>query len=134
MESEVNIINDIDFSQWKGEYTYTFHYVGNNGDEFTIHARIKFIDNENCFFENWYVKNENPDEKKDFVKIQGNIYPTNDKNKSIEFLEYKTLIGESPNLDPVFKMRKENNEYFINSHLTSPPNNDNVEMGIKKIN
>ena len=134
MEGETETITENEFSKWYGIYEYKFPYVSSNGDEFIIFSKINFENNKNCVFESWYVNIEKADQKIDYLKIQGNIFPTDKKSKSIEFLEFKTLEGTSPSLDPVFNMRKDKNEYFIKCSLLSPPNNDNVEMSIKKIN
>lgn len=133
---EVNdeIIENKQFSKWKGEYHYFFQYIDYNGISSDLKANINLIKSDSCILESWFEDpNDEQHNKNGYLKMLGHIYVSDDKNLKIIFLENTILNGESPNLDPVFTLINKKNQFYIESFLTSPPHNGIVEMPLQKV-
>lgn len=133
LEPNDEIIENKQFSKWKGEYHYLFQYIDHNGTSFDLKANVNLIKSDSCVFESWFEDpNDEKHHKNEYLKLLGHVYVSDDKNLKIIFLENKALNGESPNLDPVFTLINKNNKFYIESFLTSPPHNGIIEMPIQK--
>lgn len=133
LETNEELVSADNFKVWKGNYNTSYEYYDLEYNEFIVFTKLNLIKNDSCIFENWFEKKEDKKQKKNnYVKIVGKLYFASDNNSKIEFMENKVLEGQSPNLSPVFLLKKTNNEFLINSFLTSPPHNGIIDMPIIK--
>ena len=133
LEANEEVVSVDNFKVWEGKYNTNYEYSDMEYNEFIVFTKLNLIKQDSCIFENWFENKEDKKQKKNnYVKIIGKLYFASDNNSKIEFMENKIFKGESPNLSPVFSLKKNNNQFLINSILSSPPNNGVIDMPISK--
>lgn len=95
---------------------------------------ILLIKPDSCVFKSWLADEGGLRYKKDdnYQEYVGGIYATANKD-SIEFYTKRVVSGGNNSLSPLLTLIRSNEDYFIYSLITSPPNNGIVRISIKKL-
>jgi len=104
------------------------------GSESIFFSELTLIKPDSCIFKSWLADTNGKRYTKDdnYQEVIGGILATTDKD-SIEFYTKKVIAGGNQSLSPLLTLKRKNNNYYIYSLITSPPNNGIVEIAIQKI-
>lgn len=123
------------FEKWKGKYNLKQENLTDGwGRESIFFSEILLIKPDSCVFKSWLADEDGLRYKKDdnYQEYVGGIYATANKD-SIEFYTKRVVSGGNNSLSPLLTLIRSNEDYFIYSLITSPPNNGIVRISIKKL-
>lgn len=123
------------FENWKGIYKLKQEgQLDSWGRESISFSELTLIKPDSCIFKSWLSdeKGKRYEENDNYQEYIGEIYATPNKD-SIEFYTKRVISGGNNSLSPLLTLTRIEENYFIYSLITSPPNNGVVKTTIIKL-